>query len=142
MQTVPSVTLHDIQAQGQATAKPAAVTVSAEALEGVRHGAIFAQQGDLYFAKLGALPAGVRPWPFAHGQLAPGHTQGSRHTVDLATVRLWVLPTPTPLEGPLIEAPRGCVITHPEHGDHIYPPGVYRVTFQRAYATELQRIAD
>lgn len=48
----------------------------------------------------------------------------------------------TLLEGPIIEAPAGCVIAHPEHGDHIYPPGVFQVTFQRAYATELRRIAD
>ena len=137
-----TVTIRDIQTQGQTAAKAAPVTISAEALASVHAGAIFAQQGDLYFAKLDALMPGLHPWPFDHGQLAPGTTQGSRHTVDLAQVRLWVLPTPSPLDGPIIDAPNGCVIAHPEHGDHIYPPGIYRVTFQRAYATEVRRIAD
>ena len=135
-------TIRDIQAQGAVTAKPAPFAPSAEALESWPIGKKFGEQGDLYFSRLAAVPPGVHPWPFAHGQLAPGTTQGSRHIVDLTQVRLWVLPHPTPLEGPVIEAPAGCVITHPEHGDHIYPPGVYQVTFQRAYATELRRIAD
>src|SRR5262245_31926468 len=115
-----SMTIDDIQNQGLKTAKSDAVTVSAEALAGVKAEKIFAQQGDLYFAKLTCLPKARHPWPWMHGQLAPGTTQGSRHVVDLAQVRLWVLATPTPLDGPIIEAPHGCVITHPEHGDHIY----------------------
>jgi hypothetical protein len=137
-----TTTVQDIIDAGRVHANTEGVTVSAEALAGVAEGAIFAQQGDLYFARVTALPAGVHPWPFAHGQLAPGTTQGSRHMVDLAQVRLWLLPAPTPLQGPLIEAPTGCVITHPEHGAHIYPAGIYAVTFQRAYATEVRRIVD
>lgn len=135
-------TITDIQTQGRQHATGRAQTVSAEALDGVKIGRVFAQQGDLYFQKLGTLPDKVHPWPFAHGQLAPGSTQGSRHCVNLQQVRLWVRPTPTPLEGPIIEAPEGCEITHPEHGHLIFPPGLYAVTFQRAYATELRRIAD
>lgn len=137
-----TITMQDIQNTGQRTAREDAVTVSAEALADVPINTIFAQQGDLYFWKLDALPADVRPWPFAHGQLSPGHTQGSRHTVDLAQVCLWLLPTPTPLDGPIIEAPHGVVIDHPEHGAHIYPAGIYRVTYQRHYGETLRSVAD
>lgn len=135
-------TIQDIIAQGRTIAHAAPQTVSAEALEAWPVGTIFSQQGDLYFAKLAAVPRDARPWPFAHGQLAPGTTQGSRHCVDSTRVRLWLLPQPTALEGPIIEAPDGVEITHPEHGHLLFPPGVYQVTFQRAYADELRRVAD
>jgi len=135
-------TLPALQEYGKRIANDAPLVVSAEALADVPYGKKFARQGDLYFAKLATVPPGALPWPYPHGQLAPGATQGSRHCVDLSTVRLWLLPHPTALDGPVIEAPHGVVITHPEHGDHIYPPGVYQVTFQRAYADELRRVQD
>lgn len=137
-----AVTIQDILIQGQQVAHQAPQTISAEALDGWSVGTICAQQGDLYFAPLAAVPANACPWPFAHGQLAPGNTQGSRHTVDLRHVRLWTLTHPTALDGPIIEAPDGVEVAHPEHGHLLFPPGVYKVTFQRAYATELRRIAD
>ena len=139
---MPTITIHEIQARGKTVANAAPITVSAEALADVPAGQKFARQGDLYFAKLAAVPADARSWPHAHGQLAPGTSQGSRHTVSLAQVRLWLLPYPTALDGPIIEAPEGVEIAHPEHGHHIYPPGVYQVTYQRAYADELRRVQD
>lgn len=142
MRTLAHTMLDEIRTTGQCHAQATPVAVSAEALEGVPYGAIMAQQGDLYFAKLAAVPADAVPWPFRHGQLAPGTTQGSRHCVDLTQVRLWLLPHPSPLDGPMIEAPAGCVITHPEHGHLRFPPGLYQVTFQRTYAAELRRSVD
>lgn len=137
-----SVTIQTIQAHGKAVANAHPITVSAEALADVPMGKKFARQGDLYFAKIAQVPNEALPWPHIHGQLAPGHTQGSRHCVNLQQVRLWLLPKPTALDGPIIEAPEGVTITHPEHGDHIYPRGICQVTFQRAYADELRRVTD
>ena len=135
-------TLHTMQAHGLQVASRAPLTVSPEALAGVPYGKKFARQGDLYFARMEAYPPDRRLWPFTHGQLAPGTTQGSRHTVDLTRVTLWLLADPGPLDGPIIEAPSGVEICHPEHAHHIYPPGLYRVTYQRAYAQELRRVLD
>ena len=137
-----TLTIHDIQAHGAAIADARPITVSAEALADVPIGKKFARQGDLYFAKLAKVPHDAQPWTFPHGQLAPGTSQGSRHCVDLTRVRLWVLARPTALDGPIIEAPEGVEIQHPEHGHHIYPPGIYQVTYQRAYANELRRVQD
>ena len=137
-----TVTIETIRTHGTRVACPDLQTVSAEALADVPVGRKFARQGDLYFTKLAAVPQGVHPWLLPHGQLAPGSSQGSRHCVDLTTVRLWLLPQPTALDGPVIEAPAGVRITHPEHGHHQFPPGVYQVTFQRAYAEELRRVID
>lgn len=137
-----TVTITEIIAQGKDTAHAAPVGVSAEALDAVRAGDIFAQQGDIYIGKLSRLPKTATRDMQATGQLAPGTTQGSRHCVDITRVRLWVLPTPTALQGPIIEAPEGVEIFHPEHGNIVLPPGVYQVSFQRAYADELRRVAD
>lgn len=137
-----AVCIQTILDRGHEVAQPHAVGLSQDALEGLPDGCIVGQQGDSYFAKLSAVPSTVYPWPFTHGQLAPGSTQGSRHTVDLTTVGLWVLQTPTALQGPIIDAPAGCTIAHPEHGHLTFPPGVYQVTYQRAYATEIRRIED
>jgi hypothetical protein len=49
---------------------------------------------------------------------------------------------PGPLDGPIIDAPDGCAIDHPEHGDAVLPAGVYAITYQRAYAQELRRVQD
>ena len=137
-----STLLEQMQEHGKKVASNTVCTVSAEALTDIPYGKKFARQGDLYFAKLAQIPLGSRPWPFPHGQLAPGNTQGSRHCVDITHVHLWLLPDPTALDGPIIDAPNGVEITHPEHGNHVYPPGIYQVTFQRAYADELRRVID
>lgn len=139
-------TFHTIQEQGTNVATARMVTVSAEALEHWpchKHHP-FAQQGDLYFFKLHALPKDAAREVSPSGQLAPGMTQGSRHCVDLSTVTLYRLTNGDVLDGPLIDAPEGVLITHPEHGHLVFPPGVYGVTFQRAYADadDLRRVAD
>lgn len=138
------VTIEDIQTQGRTVAAPHVVTVSAEALDGwpCDKRQPFAQQGDLYFYRLQTLPQGARQDTHAGGQLAPGSTQGARHCVDPTRVRLYRLPHPSALDGPLIEAPEGITVTHPEHGHIVLPPGLYGVTFQRSFADELRRVAD
>lgn len=139
-----AVEVQEIIVRGTEVASSAPVGISAEALEGVRVGEIFAQQGDLYFTKLATLPAGARQLVRHNGQLAPGNTQGSRHCVDMSRCTLWALAHPTALDGPVIESPDGITVTHPEHGWLTFPPGpgIYQVTFQRAYAEELRRVAD
>ena len=100
-------------------------------------------QGDLGIVCLKKLPAGSRAEPNPIPQLAPGSTQGSRHCLtDLSAVNLYRAHDATPLDGPIIEAPTGCTITHPEHGDVTLPPGIYGVIYQRAYADELRRVQD
>lgn len=100
-------------------------------------------QGDVGFLRLAKLPAGVTKIAKPSAQLAPGTTQGSRHCLTtLDGVTLYRLANPTPLDGPVIDAPNGCEVDHPEHGNVTLPPGVYGVTFQRAYAAELRRVQD
>src|SRR3990167_10077441 len=124
-----TVPLEDIQPHGAKIASAGAVGISQEAYDSVVCGKKFARQGDLYFAKLTTVPAGALPWTLPHGQLVPGNTQGSRHTVNLAQARLYTLPHPTALDGPIIDAPGGVVISHPEHGDHHYLfPCIIQVT--------------
>jgi len=100
-------------------------------------------QGDVGIVCLAGLPKGCTPDKRPSAQLAPGTTQGSRHCIaDMKSVRLHRLDNPTPLDGPIIEAPLGVTIDHPEHGAITLPPGVYGVVYQRAYADELRRVQD
>ncbi|HXJ41719.1 MAG TPA: hypothetical protein VNH18_20755 [Bryobacteraceae bacterium] len=100
-------------------------------------------QGDILLLCLIAVPPGATVDPKPVAQLAPGTTQGSRHCIrDLSTVKLWRIASPTPLDGPVIEAPSGVTVEHPEHGDVTLPPGVYAVVYQRALAEELRRTVD
>jgi len=100
-------------------------------------------QGDLGLVALESLPANCKRDPNPSAQLAPGDTQGSRHCVDdLSTVTLYRLGNPTPLDGPIIDAPAGVRVNHPEHGDVTLPPGVYAVVYQRAFADELRAVQD
>lgn len=105
-------------------------------------GTIGAQQGDVYFSRLAAVPTPTRRLLQSNGQLVPGQTQGSRHCVNPAQVRLWVLPRPTPLQGPIIEATDAFTVSHPEHGHVTLAPGVYQVTYQRDFAEGLRRVVD
>jgi hypothetical protein len=76
-------------------------------------------------------------------QLAPGNTKGSRHCLDcLDGVTIMTKKDGDALQGPLLVITQERTITHPEHGDIICPPGVYEITYQRAYAEVLRRVAD
>lgn len=100
-------------------------------------------QGDVMPVAIPAVPKGATRIARPLSQLAPGTTQGSRHCLrSLDGVTLYVMPDATVLDGPVIDAPEGCAVDHPEHGNVILPPGVYVVIYQRAYADELQRVQD
>lgn len=100
-------------------------------------------QGDLLLVCLDRVPDGAVKLREPSAQLAPGTTQGSRHCLAaLDGITMYRLRDTTPLDGPVIEAPGGCRVNHPEHGDVTLPPGVYGVVYQRAYAEELRRVLD
>lgn len=100
-------------------------------------------QGDIGIMCLDGLPLDAEVDPKPQSQLAPGTTQGSRHCiVDLSAVTIYRLKSPSPLDGPIIEAPRGFTVEHPEHGDVTMPAGVYAIVYQRAFAQELRRVQD
>jgi hypothetical protein len=101
------------------------------------------RQGDIYIEKLDAVPKGAVRESKPKSQLAPGTTQGSRHILDsLQGVTMYRLASPTVLDGPILDLATERVITHPEHGDVALPPGVYGITYQRAWADELRRQQD
>jgi hypothetical protein len=101
------------------------------------------RQGDVYLTRLAGLPRGLVKVDRPARQLAPGDTQGSRHCLrSLRGVRVYRLAEPGPLDGPVIEAEREWAVDHPEHANFVLPPGVYAVTYQRAFAEELRRVED
>jgi len=103
----------------------------------------YTRQGDVYFWNLNCVPCDAVLEQSPSAQLAPGNTQGSRHIIDnVGSVRMFRMPSANPLQGPIIDAPEGVTITHPEHGHQTLPAGVYAVTYQRAYGEELRRVTD
>lgn len=100
------------------------------------------RQGDIYLTRLESVPTGAKPIKFRK-QLAPGNTQGSRHTIRSSRgVKMYEVGNASPLDGPIIESKGNLAIDHPEHGNLILPPGIYATTYQRAFAAELRRVAD
>jgi hypothetical protein len=101
------------------------------------------RQGDLYITMIAGLPKGATPVKRPQSQLAPGTTQGSRHTLrSLDGVTIHELKNAGPLDGPILVCENGCAIDHPEHGNRVFPAGVYAITYQRAYADEIRRVED
>lgn len=99
-------------------------------------------QGDVGLLKIGDVPPDARHCALP-SRLAPGTTRGARHLLEWAPkARAYLLPDATPLDGPVIDAPGGMRVGHPEHGDVTLPPGAYAVVYQRAYADELRRTQD
>lgn len=100
-------------------------------------------QGDIAIVCLEALPDDLEKIENPSAQLAPGTTQGSRHCVDdISRVTIFRRKNADVLTGPIIDAPEGIRVTHPEHGDVSLPPGIYGIRYQRAYAEELRRVQD
>lgn len=103
----------------------------------------FWAQGDIALFRLEGVPAGAVPEKDPQPQLAPGTTQGSRHCLEsLAGITMFRHASPTALDGPILDAPKGLRVNHPEHGDVTLLPGVYAVVYQRQFAEELRRVAD
>jgi hypothetical protein len=103
-----------------------------------------ARQGDIYCRHIGdTVPVGCVEVTKPSDQLAPGTSRGSRHCIgNMGEVTVYRLPNPNALQGPVIDAPEGLRVTHPEHGDIEHGPGVYLVTYQRDFAEELRRVED
>lgn len=101
------------------------------------------RQGDIYVTRLESVPEIAELDRKPSLQLAPGTTKGSRHVIDSKVgVEVYRLSDADVLTGPVVKFDCERVITHPEHGDIICPPGVYGVTYQRAYAEVLRRAMD
>lgn len=99
-------------------------------------------QGDILIVALDKVPNKSALVKQPVSQLAPGNTQGSRHCLDsLEGVQVWEQKE-TPLDGPVIVSDREFTVTHPEHGDVTFQPGIYAVVYQRAFAEELRRVQD
>lgn len=97
----------------------------------------FCRQGDVYFTLLAGVPVGAKRIKKPSMQLAPGNTQGSRHCIaSLKSVKLYSLAEPNVYDGPVIEATKPMTVTHPEHGDWLFPCGVYAVSYQRTEDSE------
>ena len=91
-----------------------------------------ARQGDCYLTLLDAVPDGCKRQAKWDLQLAPGTTQGSRHILDAKDgVTCYTLPNPSEFDGPVLLLKKERVLTHPEHGDWVLPPGVYAISYQR-----------
>lgn len=100
-------------------------------------------QGDIGIVFLDKKPKGCTLIANPSLQLAPGTTQGSRHCLEsLDGLKLFQLSDANPLEGPVIDAPNGMRVNHPEHGDCTFGPGVYGVIYQRQLSKELARVQD
>lgn len=92
------------------------------------------RQGDLYITLLDDLPEHCVYAPQQDLQLAPGQTKGSRHILDHHKgVAIYFRARSTPLDGPILHLTEQRTVTHPEHGHVILPPGIYAITYQRAY---------
>lgn len=101
------------------------------------------RQGDIYIKRIEAVPESAIPIHNADGQLVPGASRGARHRIeDMSNCKLYRLPAPSPLEGPIIDASERFAVNHPEHGDFVLPSGVYHVRYQRTYAPLDRRVAD
>lgn len=102
-------------------------------------------QGDVNFVVLPQIPEGAIACK-TFTQLAPGTTRGSRHCIkqsDLLSVESFRLPSPNPLQGPILKLHKSITIEHPEHGDQVWPANtIIAVTYQRRYADEVKRIQD
>lgn len=93
------------------------------------------RQGDLYLVYSPNESKGER---LKQTQLAPGNTQGSRHTVD-SSVAVYAHPKQNQVittsngkfvQGPVIESSDRFSLLHPEHADHSLPAGRYTTRYQ------------
>src|SRR2546421_246166 len=92
------------------------------------------RQGDVFIARVPALPADARPRP--HCVLAEGEVTGHSHRVKEAGVaRLYAAAGSLYLE---VTAERATVC-HEEHGSITLQRGTYRVWQQREYSPEAIR---
>ena len=90
------------------------------------------RQGDVYLMLLDRVPDGAKKLNQVPRQLAPGVTQGSRHTLDSVDgVTAYELADATEFDGPILKLAEERTVCHPEHGNWTLPPGVFAVGYQR-----------
>ena len=100
------------------------------------------RQGDVYVTRLDSVPAKTAAVKLQL-QLAPGTTKGSRHVLDSGEgVTAYCYKNSSVLQGPILDIAQERTITHPEHGDLCLPPGIYGITYARAFSDELRRQRD
>lgn len=103
-------------------------------------------QGDVAIELIAKIPHGAVEVPWRHGdfQLAPGNTQGSRHTIPAKyrkTTKIFRVSDGDALSDLVIHSKAPFDVEHPEHADHIgYPTGCYRVHHEQN--EQLQRVLD
>ena len=89
------------------------------------------RQGDVYICLLARVPVGAKKIETPM-QLAPGTTQGSRHTLDSGIgVKAYSLKDASEFDGPILEISEDRTVCHPENGDWVLPPGTYGISYQR-----------
>ena len=115
----------------------------------------YARQGDIYLAKIDALPPGCKL--IQNRQLAPGTTQGSRHIAGEIT-KVYSHPQQGEIEqvtavidgktiaggraiGPVIVQEEFDVTEHPQHAHVSLPPGIYQV-YGQIDPNTLRRVQD
>lgn len=115
-------------------------------VDGIKEGE-FVRQGDVYLVCIDKAAG----WKATKNrQLAPGTTQGSRHTVDASVM---VLANPNGAQivrvarnrarcfGPQVVSKDRFTVSHPEHADISLPAGTYQVMFQ-VDPQSMQRVRD
>jgi hypothetical protein len=103
------------------------------------------RQGDVFLTLLDRVPVGSKKMKSFPSQLAPGTTQGSRHTLDSTDgVTAYLRDGATEFDGPVLKLAEERTVCHPEHGDWVLPPGVYAVGYQRTQDAmdRARRVAD
>lgn len=67
-------------------------------------------------------------------KLAPGDSPGSRHVLlddSVTKAKFYTFENPTFLQGPVWVNEEDTVLTHPEHNNQVFTPGIYFVTYQQ-----------
>ena len=98
-------------------------------------------QGDVLIMMLESVPDGAEEIE-VNAKLVPGTSQGSQHKlVSIEGVKMYRFGT-RETDGPVFVLPRDNTVGHPEHGDVLLGPGVFRCSYQREYGDELRRRRD
>lgn len=106
----------------------------------------YCRQGDVYCTALACVPRNTVRVSSPVLQLAPGTTRGSRHCLDsLAGIEVYAYKEPSEFDGPILKFNEERTITHPQHGNWIFPAGsIVAVSYQRTQDAldRAQRVAD
>lgn len=96
------------------------------------------RQGDVYLRLIPDDSPKGAPWEGR--QVAQGNTKGSRHIAN-TPAKLFHPAQQHELLGPVVVSDSDWVLSHPEHQDHICPPGTIQVGLQLDPRTK-RRVVD